>query len=1202
MDKMKSHKNSKKNVLKLGVSLAVMALAAGPAMANPQDPTVQAGNVAFQTNGTTLNINQSSDKAIIDWRSFNINAGETTNFNQPSSSSFTLNRVNDANPSQINGTLTANGNIAIINQNGVYFGGGARVDVGSLVVGTADIKNEDFMAGDYKFNIAGAANAKIVNDGTITARQAGLVGMVAPSVENNGVIEARMGKVQLASGDTFALDFAGDGLINVAVSEDHPARQLVTKNTGRLNADGGLVEMTAAAARDTVDNLVINTGVVEARSVGMIDGQIVLNARGRTRTTRRGLSTALNHGKLDASGSAPGEKGGTVEIYGDHVGMMAGSSIDVSGDIGGGKALIGGDFQGAGTQAAERTYFDGTAIVNANALTSGDGGRVIVWADDTNRYYGTITAEGGSQSGDGGFVEVSGKHWLDFDGEVSTLAAHGKTGSLLLDPTDITISNAIDATMNGSSPFSSTADDGSSNLNITTLVNALISSDVTVQTRATGSQQGNITISDALSWNTNHALTLSAHNKVIVNAAVTARNALNISAADVDIAADISAQAGGASLTMTPNANNIAVGLAGGAGAFSLGTGDLNHILNGWSNITIGNSASTSLLTANAYTWNDNLTLKSGTGKMTIAGDQTMGANDLTLLVDNDLTLNADLIGSGTLSIATVSDNVILRLGGIALANALHLSTAEMDNINDGWGQIVFGSTTNDTQLSISSAYTWRDNVTFQNDAQVLSVGQAQNFGANNATFRSNGNMTISQNMTGTGTLRFETQSASGDMSLAGAGAATFALTATELDKIVNGWDEVIFGRSDGTGAINVGAYANWRDDIRFLKDETNTTNAIAISGDQTVLAGSDADLIFDGNTTLGNTITTQGGDIGFNHAVTLTGNTVTHSGAGTTTFGGTVDGAHNLTMNGTGAHSFSAAVGNSTRLADVTLANPASFTSAGAFKVANYTQTAGGASTFNGAGLDATGNVTITGTTVGGTITAGADITLNGTNINATLDAGDDVSITASGTVAGTINADDDMSITGTTISGTHTAGDAMTITGTGITGTLTGASGTLDSNAGTIVATTSFGALDIDGAGATLSAGYIGSAGAATQTMANLIRIGGVLKTPSTADSNYRYAGYIIGAAEAVSGGGGSSNTSNLDYPRLVHSTYLFTPTFFGSGASTTANQNSDAINAQAGISGTDWKVIIDDPLLAMQPDLYQSLFDGYEISQKD
>ncbi|MCK6418124.1 MAG: filamentous hemagglutinin N-terminal domain-containing protein [Alphaproteobacteria bacterium] len=1195
---MKSVTKAKKNVLKLGVSLAVMTLAAGSAMANPQDPTVQAGNVSFQTNGNTLNINQTSDKAIIDWRSFNIDAGETTNFIQPNSSSFTLNRVNDANPSRINGTLTANGNIAIINQNGVYFGGGSRVDVGSLVVSTADIKNDDFMAGNYKFNIAGSANGKIINDGMITARQAGLVGMVAPNVENNGVIEARMGKVQLASGDTFALDFAGDGLINVAVSDDHPARQLATKNTGRLNADGGLVEMTAAAARDTVDNLVINTGVVEARSVGMVDGKIVLNARGRTRTTRRGLSTALNHGTLDASGGDPGEKGGTVEIYGDHVGMMAGSSIDVSGDVGGGKALIGGDFQGTGTQAASRTYFDGTAIVNANALTNGDGGRVIVWADDTNRYYGTIMAEGGALSGDGGFVEVSGKNWLDFDGDVSVLADHGQTGSLLLDPTDIVISNAADGSVTGGSPFEPTAADATSNLNITTLVNALASANITVQTLAAGSQQGNITISDALSWNTDHSLTLSAHNKVIINAAVTARNALNISAADVDIAADISAQAGGASLTMTPNANNIAVGLAGGAGAFSLGTGDLNHILNGWDSITIGNSASTQLLTANAYTWSDDLTLKSGTGKITIAGDQTMGANDLTLLIDNDLTLNADLIGTGTLSIATVSDNIVLRLGGIALANAIHLSTGELDNINDGWGHIIFGNTTNDTGLTISSAYTWRDNVTFQNDANAISVSQAQNFGANNVTFRSNGNMAINQNLTGTGTLRFETQSASGDMSLAGAGAATYALTSTELDRIVNGWDEIIFGRSDGTGAINVGAYANWRDDVRFLKDENNTTNAIAVSGDQTVAAGSDADIIFDGNTSLGNTITTQNGDIGFNHALTLTGNTVTHSGTGATSFGGTVNGAHNLTMNGTGTHSFTGAVGGTTRLADVTLANPASMTSAGAFRVANYTQTTGAASAFNSAGLDATGNVTITGTTVGGTITAGGDITLDGTNINATLDAGDDVSITASGTVAGTIDAGDDLTITGTTISGTHTAGDVMTITGTGITGTLTGATGALDSGAGTIVATTSFGALDIDGAGATLSAGYIGAAGTATQTMANLITIGGVTKTPATANSNYKFAGFIIGAEAITSSGNSNNNTSNLDIPRLVQPTYLFTPTAF----TTPTVSDSDYEVAAATGSSTSWKVIIDNPLLAMQPDLYQSLFDGYDVSLKD
>ena len=112
--------------------------------------------------------------------------------------------------------LSANGNIAIVNPNGVYFSSGARVDVAGLVASTANIRNEDFMAGRLDFNTPGNHSARIVNDGYITAHEAGLVGLVAPYVENNGTIEARLGRVHLASGDRFTIDFHGDGLIVVS--------------------------------------------------------------------------------------------------------------------------------------------------------------------------------------------------------------------------------------------------------------------------------------------------------------------------------------------------------------------------------------------------------------------------------------------------------------------------------------------------------------------------------------------------------------------------------------------------------------------------------------------------------------------------------------------------------------------------------------------------------------------------------------------------------------------------------------------------------------------------------------------------------------------------------------------------------------------------------------------------------------------------
>ena len=124
--------------------------------------------------------------------------------------------------SQIQGTLLANGNIIILNQNGVMFGAGSKVDVNGLVATTAGISDNAFMnavGNTFTFNQPGNPNASIINNGTITAAQAGLVGLVAPNVANNGAINAKLGKVPLASGDTFALDMYGDGLMQVAISD-----------------------------------------------------------------------------------------------------------------------------------------------------------------------------------------------------------------------------------------------------------------------------------------------------------------------------------------------------------------------------------------------------------------------------------------------------------------------------------------------------------------------------------------------------------------------------------------------------------------------------------------------------------------------------------------------------------------------------------------------------------------------------------------------------------------------------------------------------------------------------------------------------------------------------------------------------------------------------------------------------------------------
>ena len=323
----------------------VLSLAGTPqAYANPTGGQVVGGAASISSSGNTLTVQQTTSRAIINWSSFDIGSGETTQFVQPSSSSIALNRVTGSeSPSQILGTLNANGQVWIINPNGVMFGGNAQVNVAGLVATSVDIDNNNFMAGNYTFNHPGNANAAISNAGSITTADAGLVAFVAPNVSNAGLIQAKLGKVQLGSGDSFTLDLYGDGLINLQAS---PAvTQQIVSNSGVIQANGGTVTLTAAAAAATVNSLINMSGVIEAESIGSQNGQIVLYAEGSNAVAgnvaankgqKQGASTVTGLRPLDASGYGSGQTGGSISVLGDNVGILSGALINASGDAGGG--------------------------------------------------------------------------------------------------------------------------------------------------------------------------------------------------------------------------------------------------------------------------------------------------------------------------------------------------------------------------------------------------------------------------------------------------------------------------------------------------------------------------------------------------------------------------------------------------------------------------------------------------------------------------------------------------------------------------------------------------------------------------------------------------------------------------------------------------------------------------------------------------
>ena len=455
---------------------SLVAVFGQPALANPEDGVVVAGSATISTpDPTTMLIDQGSDRAIIDWASFNIAAGETTQFIVPDADSWTLNRVvGSQSPSLIYGSILSNGNVVIVNPDGMLFGAGATVDVNRLIATTADIGNGDFMAGRLSFGIAGNPGASIVNEGTITAADYGLAALVAPVVRNSGIITARLGTVSLAAGNRFTIDPYGDGLIKLAIGDEVSAEVFdvatgeavssLVQNDGTLSANGGTVAMTAATARRAVDAVINTTGVVEARSVGMQNGMIVLGAStATTAPAETPVQTVRVSGTLDATGTDPNDEwplgtevtGGRIEVTGEAI-LATDATIDASGRDGGGTVLIGGDYLGGNIDAQEAVglgveledspvetaslvVLDDTVTISADATQTGDGGKVIVWSDDVTLTAAEITARGGAESGDGGFIETSGKNYLSVLVAADASARNGLVGTWLMDPVNIRI-------------------------------------------------------------------------------------------------------------------------------------------------------------------------------------------------------------------------------------------------------------------------------------------------------------------------------------------------------------------------------------------------------------------------------------------------------------------------------------------------------------------------------------------------------------------------------------------------------------------------------------------------------------------------------------------------------------------------------------------------------------------------------------------
>jgi filamentous hemagglutinin family protein len=297
---------------------AIAAVLALPrySLAGPTGGTVVGGSATISQSGSTTNINQSTNQAIINWQTFSIAPSETVNFNQPSSTSATLNRVIGNEQSIIAGALNANGRVFIINSAGIIFTKGAQVNVGGLVASTLDISNQDFMARNYKFS--GTSSAAVINQGRIHANPGGYVALLGKTVSNDGVIVANLGTVAMVSGEKITLNFAGNSLVDVTI--DQGTLNALVENKRAIIANGGRVILTAKAADQILSAQVNNSGIIQARTMASLKG-----GSNGTRVVHKGSIKLLAQGgtvnvtgKLDASAPKGGD-GGSIETSGDKV-------------------------------------------------------------------------------------------------------------------------------------------------------------------------------------------------------------------------------------------------------------------------------------------------------------------------------------------------------------------------------------------------------------------------------------------------------------------------------------------------------------------------------------------------------------------------------------------------------------------------------------------------------------------------------------------------------------------------------------------------------------------------------------------------------------------------------------------------------------------------------------------------------------------
>ncbi|EEA1194216.1 filamentous hemagglutinin N-terminal domain-containing protein [Salmonella enterica] len=696
-----------------------------PAMALAADlPTggqIVGGQGSISTSGNQMTIHQQTQNMAANWHSFDIGKNNTVQFVQPNSSSVALNRVTGASGSQIMGTLKANGQVFILNPNGVLFGKNARVDVGGLVASTKNISTTDFMKGQYTLSGSGNPGAQVVNQGSLTTSKGGYIVLAGERVSNSGTVTTPSGKTILAAGKTVTLQLDNGGLTSVSVNGS--VVNALVENQGLISATNGQVYLTAKGQDMLLNTVVNNSGTVEAKGLANRGGEIVLNGGDS------GVVSQTGHLLADSQTG----QGGKITLEGQNIHLAGGSLTTATGKTGGGEVYVGGGWQGQDSHIknASKVVMDKAATVDVSATENGNGGTAVLWSDDYTNFRGTVLAKGGAKSGDGGRVETSSHRNLQASGAVDASARAGHGGEWLLDPTDVTIVGAgadtgIDsATADGTDIFTPTASGGQIlNSSIVNQLNAGTS--VTVKTSGTDTdgETGNITVNANIikTAGTDAKLTLLADNNISTgdnvsigattgklnldllagnttnNASISLGKFINISLNGGDLLADAGNSASGVSLTFMNNGKikggNVTLNLSRGLGGYA-------YNVNADNDLTINGSVtgSTGWGAVLGFTAGGKLAMNSPGSISLQANDPGNGGGRVLISGDKGVTLNA---AAGTVTLnaakaATNGVNITSGNGAVSITNMVQDGSNGMTltnaNISSKDGIVLNGTT-----------------------------------------------------------------------------------------------------------------------------------------------------------------------------------------------------------------------------------------------------------------------------------------------------------------------------------------------------------------------------------------------------------------------------------------------------------------------------------------------------------------------------